>query len=210
MPDTRALAPPTPYSSLRVPVRLTEPDAAALLAFEDEHRGRRFNHEHVAASMGQMPPRSSHGVASRVVGADEQAFDRVARAIGRWAVFEQPWLRLAPFRQPVAAGHAVTFASRQIGLWMLHPCRVVAVVDEREGEGWTSGIAYGTLQGHMLSGEERIAVHWDRSRGEVTAEIRSFASPGHLLSPWVQPVIRASQERFRRGALDLLERFAGG
>jgi len=57
------------------------------------------------------------------------------------------------------------------------PVRVVAVVDEPD----RFGFAYGTLEGHPVSGEEAFVVH-RAGDGRVNFTVRSLTAPGR--GPW--------------------------
>jgi uncharacterized protein (UPF0548 family) len=84
-----------------------------------------------------------------------------------------------------------------IGIWRLNACRIVYVVDEA---GATSkfGFAYGTLPGHVESGEERFLVEWDRGDDAVWYDILAFSRPNHILPRLGYPFVRVLQKRFGR------------
>jgi uncharacterized protein (UPF0548 family) len=84
---------------------------------------------------------------------------------------------------------------RAVGVWWLNACRVVYVVDER---GPVSRFAYGTLPGHVESGEERFLIEWDQSADAVWYDILAFSRPNHVLTRLGYPVVRRLQKRFGR------------
>jgi uncharacterized protein (UPF0548 family) len=71
--------------------------------------------------------------------------------------------------------------------------RVVAVVD------WPTrcGFAYGTLDGHPVSGEEAFIVHRGGD-GEVWLTLRSLTRPSRDGWRWVFPVLLVAQRYYRR------------
>ena len=131
------------------------------------------------------------------------------QAIDHWEVFDQDWLKILE-PGPPAPEQAITFASRQLGFWMLHPCRVVAVVDERHDAESVYGIAYGTLLGHVLAGEEFISTRWNHRTDAVRVNVLSFSKPGHLVSHVLPWFARMTQAKFRQGAVACVRRAALG
>jgi uncharacterized protein (UPF0548 family) len=115
-------------------------------------------------------------------------------ALKRWAMFDQPWIAMPAFGPPVV-GQVVAFGSRQFGTWALHSCRVVAVVDEPDRQGFV----YGTLATHAVAGEERFVVERD-AEGLVRFGLWKFARPSHPLVRLAGPFMVHQQNRFDRGA----------
>ncbi|TAK69043.1 MAG: DUF1990 domain-containing protein [Actinomycetota bacterium] len=79
-------------------------------------------------------------------------------------------------------------------LWQVHePIEVVAVIrtDDR------CGLAYGTLDGHPVSGEEAFIVSRNRA-GTVTLTIRSLTTPGGGRWRAAWPAVRLAQHYYRR------------
>ena len=60
------------------------------------------------------------------------------------------------------------------------------------------GFAYGTLPGHVESGEERFLVEWDRESNRVSYDIVAFSKPNHWLTRLGYPLVRRTQKRFGR------------
>ena len=77
-------------------------------------------------------------------------------------------------------------------------CRIVSVQDEWEEGGQSSkfGFSYGTLNEHVVKGEERFTVEWSHENDDVLYEILSFSSPRHWLSQIGYPVARYIQVCF--------------
>ena len=64
----------------------------------------------------------------------------------------------------------------------------------------TCSIQWGCTTSHVLAGEERLRVSWDRRSGDVTFSILSYSRPRHLLSVLTYPVVLLQQRRFARDA----------
>ena len=73
------------------------------------------------------------------------------------------------------------------------PARVVAVVDRPD----RCGFAYGTLEGHPVSGEEAFVLHRDGS-GVVRLTLRSVTAPGAGRWRAAFPAVLVAQRWYRR------------
>lgn len=86
------------------------------------------------------------------------------------------------------------------GVWVVNPVRETYRVDGPRH----AAVAYTTLDGHLLQGEERLAV--ERDGEDVVANIVSVSRgngvPGRLVYPFVGPMRR----RFFQAQLDAIER----
>jgi uncharacterized protein (UPF0548 family) len=85
---------------------------------------------------------------------------------------------------------------RAFGFWMLSACRIVYVVNETE-PARQFGFAYGTLPGHVETGEERFLVEWDPADNRVYYDILAYSRPHHFLTWLGYPLVRRAQKRFR-------------
>jgi uncharacterized protein (UPF0548 family) len=95
-----------------------------------------------------------------------------------------------------------------VGVWWLNACRIVYAVDEA-GPISKFGFAYGTLPGHVESGEERFLVEWDRGDDAVWYDILAFSRPHHVLTRLGYPVVRRLQRRFGRDSAAAMLRAVG-
>lgn len=84
-----------------------------------------------------------------------------------------------------------------VGVWWRNHCRIAYVVDE-SGHISRFGFAYGTLPGHVESGEELFLIEWDRNTNSVSYQILAFSRPKHLLTRLGYPLVRRNQKRFGR------------
>jgi uncharacterized protein (UPF0548 family) len=88
-----------------------------------------------------------------------------------------------------------------LGLWCLCSARIVYVVDEPN----RFGFAYGTLPGHVESGEERSLVERTED-GTAWYDVRAFSRPRHVLTRIGYPVVRWLQKRFVRESAAVMQR----
>lgn len=127
-------------------------------------------------------------------------FAKAVAAVRGWAMHNQDWTDLQPTDARVVAGDDVAVLARAAGLWWLTPARVVAVVDEPNR--W--GFAYGTLEGHVLVGEELFIV--ERAGTSTRFRIRIISRPADRLASAGSRFIRRYQAKFVEGALAVVER----
>ena len=99
-------------------------------------------------------------------------------------------------------------------VFAVNPVHVVYDVKNHQrstvkGKCISSSSAYATLSGHLLSGEERVSVIWNRSNDEVYVEILSFsrAAPS-TLGKLIWPLIGGMQSSFFLSELDHLDKVA--
>jgi uncharacterized protein (UPF0548 family) len=137
------------------------------------------------------------------LGTGRGRFERARSALRAWRQFEVPWLELHG-AQPVAKDQVVATLTRVAGLWYLNPCRVVysGFADDAD----SAAFAYGTLGGHVESGEERFSVSFDAATGRVSYEIRAFSRPAVLLTKLGYPFARRIQRRFAAASARALAR----
>jgi uncharacterized protein (UPF0548 family) len=139
------------------------------------------------------------------LGRGRALFERAVSALLAWRHFEIPWLELHGAR-PVQSGQVVATLTSVTGLWFANPCRVVYVDSAPAGD--SAAFAYGTLHGHVMSGEERFTVSFDPATGEVRYEIAAFSRPAVALVRLGHPIARRIQRRFAADSARALTRAA--
>jgi uncharacterized protein (UPF0548 family) len=132
-------------------------------------------------------------------------FRSAIAALRRWEQFKLGWVEAWSPDTPIRPGEVVAVMGRAVGVWWLNACRVVYAVDER-GPVSKFGFAYGTLPGHVESGEERFLVEWDRGDDAVWYDILAFSRPNHVLTRLGYPVVRRLQKRFGRDSAAAMQR----
>jgi uncharacterized protein (UPF0548 family) len=100
-------------------------------------------------------------------------------------------------RTSIQTGEVVAVIAHVAGIWWLNACRIVYVIDE-QAPTRRFGFAYGTLPGHVESGEERFLLEWDQDEGSVWYDILAFSRPNHFLAKIGYPFVRRMQKRFAR------------
>lgn len=131
------------------------------------------------------------------LGNGESVFDAAKGALERWQQFRLGWVDVGSPETPLEVGQVVAIMGRAVGFWWLNSCRIVYTVVE-SGRIMKFGFAYGTLPGHVESGEERFLIEWDRNTNQVAYDILAFSKPNHLLTRLGYPLVRRCQKRFGR------------
>ena len=169
-----------------------------------------FTYEAVGAT-AVTPPAGYVVDRTRIkLGEGEAMFQSAIAALRRWEQFRLGWVDAWPSETPIQTGEVVAVMGRAIGVWWLNACRVVYVVDEA-GPLSKFGFAYGTLPGHVESGEERFLIEWDRSDDGVWYDIVAFSRPNQFSARLGYPVVRRLQKRFGRdSAASMLRAVSSG
>ena len=115
------------------------------------------------------------------LGEGESVFYSASTALQRWEQFRLGWVEAWSPDTPIKTGEVVAVMGRAIGLWWLNSARIVYVVNET-GPISKFGFAYGTLPGHVESGEERFLIEWNRADDSVWYDILAFSRPNHFLT----------------------------
>ena len=174
-----------------------KPSADALRDFLAAQRELPVTYEAVGATAG-TPPAGSVVDRTRIkLGEGEAVFRSAVAALRRWEQFDLGWVEAWPLDTPIRPGEVVGVMGRAVGVWWLNACRIVSVVDEA-GPVSRFGFAYGTLPGHVESGEERFLVEWDQADDAVWYDIVAFSRPHHVLTRLGYPLVRRLQGRFGR------------
>lgn len=135
-------------------------------------------------------------------------FDSATAALRRWEQFHLGWAEAWPTETPIKTGEVVAVLATSLGWWWLNAARIVYVVEE-SGPLSKFGFAYGTLPGHVESGEERFLIEWDHSDDSVWYEILAFSKPKHILARLGYPFVRLFQKRFREDSAASMRRAVG-
>jgi len=112
--------------------------------------------------------------------------------------FGMDWAFVDP-ATPVETGKKFCICVKEVLPWVMLPLQVVYVDESRKSRKGPAHFGYGsgTLQGHLLAGEEKFSIELD-GNGEVWYEITSFSKPAHFLSFLGYPYVKLRQKHFAR------------
>ena len=176
---------------------LQKPTAESIRPFLEAQAKLPFTYSAVGAT-ATTPPGGYDVDRTRIkLGEGEPVFQLAKAALQRWEQFHLGWVEAWSPDTAIQSGEVVAVMGRAIGLWWLNACRIVYVVDE-SGPTRKFGFAYGTLPGHVESGEERFLIEWDRNDNSVWYDILAFSKPNHFLTRLGYPMVRRAQKQFAR------------
>ncbi|MFO0905536.1 MAG: DUF1990 domain-containing protein [Pirellulales bacterium] len=174
-----------------------KPSADVLGPFLAEQATLKFSYAAVGAT-ATSPPAGFVVDRTRIeLGNGEAVFEAAKAALERWQQFHLGWVAAWSPSTPLEVGQVVAIMGRAAGFWWLNACRIVYTVNEA-GPTTKFGFAYGTLPGHVESGEERFLIEWERATDRVAYDILAFSKPNHILTRLGYPLVRRSQKRFGR------------
>lgn len=104
----------------------------------------------------------------------------------------------APARLRVREGRTLAVLGRHFPFWSLNAIRIVYLLADETNGIVRFGFAYGTLPGHMESGEERFLVEWKREDDSVWYDLLGFARWRHPLARLGSFYARRVVRRFAR------------
>eukprot|EP00884_Botryococcus_braunii_P003482 jgi/Botrbrau1/13134/Bobra.0187s0089.1 len=161
------------------------------------------------------------------VGKGRKTFKAASEALRKWEHLQLGWV--ISNHPPVGIGSGLCIAARLLFLWLRNPLSVVYQGKTNRGlvprfvgshcrslpaarcPGHRLWLGATCLKGHVLAGEERWAVQWQKNDDSVWYEIYAFSKPDSLLAWIAYPVCRYYQMKFRRdSAKKMLEALQSG
>ncbi|HEV2397451.1 MAG TPA: DUF1990 domain-containing protein [Candidatus Sulfotelmatobacter sp.] len=188
---------------------LTAPSEDEIRRFISAQQKSRFSYAEVGATASGAP--NGYNVDHNRVdlGSGEIAWHRAVEAVREWRMFDMPWLRPCWPTAPIRIGTDVALLVRHFGFVSLNACRIVYVVDESASIK-RFGFAYGTLEEHAESGEERFTVEWNQVSNKVCHDILAFSRPRSALARLGYPLSRFLQKQFVEHSKAAMLRFLAG
>ena len=171
--------------------QLTRPAAAQIAATGVACEKDAYAYSEVGHTRGEPPAGYLFDEQEAVVGHGREDFLRAKQAVARFDMFDLGWV-IPPDVGPPEVNKVVPFASRQLGLWMVHACRVIYIDDATDHYGF----AYGTLATHAFAGEEQFRVLHNAHTDEVVFRIRKFSRPASWLVALGGPISALLQRQF--------------
>jgi uncharacterized protein (UPF0548 family) len=183
---------------------LRKPSPSVIRAFLEEQARLTFTYPAVGATAG-TPPCGYVVDHTRIkLGTSQSVFIAAKDALKRWEQFQLGWVEPCWPDTAIESGQVVGVLARSCCLYSLNACRIVHVVDEPRKFGY----AYGTLPGHVESGEERFAVEWQEDNA-VWYDILAFSRPNHFLTRLAYPWMRRLQRRFAKDSAAAMMKAVG-
>jgi uncharacterized protein (UPF0548 family) len=176
---------------------LRKPSVESLRRFLTTQATRPFTYAAIGAT-ATVPPEGYVVDHTRVkLGEGEEVFKAAKNALRGWEQFRLGWVEAWPPTTPIQPDQMIAVLGKAIGLWWLNAARIIYVVDE-SGPVSKFGFAYGTVPGHIQSGEERFLIEWDRNLNSVWYDVLAFSKPKQFVARIGHSVVRVKQKRFGR------------
>ncbi|KAF0894241.1 hypothetical protein E2562_037736 [Oryza meyeriana var. granulata] len=134
-----------------------------------------------------------------LVGSGAATFDHAKSVLLSWKHLALGWANVEP-DTPVKAGTRFCICYKELIPWVMLPLQIAYVTDGNvNSSGYGKGKIFvfgsGTLQGHLLAGEERFSVQLDEE-DQMWYEVMSFSKPAHILSSLCYPYVQLRQRHF--------------
>jgi uncharacterized protein (UPF0548 family) len=183
---------------------IAKPTDCQLRDFVSSLAKQKYSYSQVGGTASVLP--GSHNIDHNRIrlGSGAADWDRAVRAIRSWEMFNTGWTHLCWPETPIRIDSDVAILVSHFGFYSVNGARVVYLVDEN-GPVKRFGFAYGTLQDHAESGEERFTIEWNQQDNSVWYDLLAFSRPAHLLARLAFPLARRLQKQF---AADSLSRMA--
>lgn len=180
-------------------IGLTRPSARTAKTFAEIQSGLDVTYAAIGQSANGRPAGYNVDHYRILLGAGRQTYLAARDVLAAWGQIPSQWMEIDQSPQPPRVGGLVVSVTRYSRLWWLNACRVVDVRDVGdhvvEGREHRYEVAYGTLPGHVETGEERFSVIMDADQ-RVWYEIRAFSRPYFWLARLAYPLSRRLQRRF--------------
>ncbi len=182
------------------------PKEAQIAEFIEQERPKAFTYSAVGATAHQNHLAGyDNDYQYVVIGKGSADFEKARHGIRAWVHFPSAWTAIMPTNAPIKEGTVVAMFFRLFGLWWCNSCRIVYAFDEP----MRYGFAYGTLPGHIESGEEVFWVEMDKE-GYVGYGIKAFSKPKNWLVRLGYPFARMLQEKFRQDSAAAMRQYVSG
>ncbi len=197
----------------RIGLSLYKPSRRKIDLLIDLQRDLSFSYQDVGATRDLTPGQSGTlGDRYRInhrrfrIGHGEEAFGQARNALTRWEMFNLDWVRLCWPDVPIEPGATLAILGRVLGMWSLNVVRIVYTLDET-GPVARFGFAAGTLPIHVMQGEERFLVEWERESDTVWYEVLSLSKESNLAVRMGSRQIQSVQDQFSRESANAMMRY---
>lgn len=180
----------------------SRPGPARINEFLIRASGEAFSYQHIGQTKDRPPELWVVDHNRVLIGQGLYDWEKAKEAIRTWKTFDLGWVELWRSDTPIQPGMTVAVLVDQLGFYSLNAARIVYTFDEPA----RFGFAYGTLQSHVESGEERFTVERDPETEEVSYDLFAFSRPNSILVKIAYPYARHLQKRFAADSLAAMRR----
>ncbi|KAK9691433.1 hypothetical protein RND81_09G196300 [Saponaria officinalis] len=137
-----------------------------------------------------------------LIGSGLGTYEKGKNVLQNWRHFQMNWTFVEP-TTPIKSGTKFCVCVKEFLPWLMMPLEVVYVNENKNAGKVKSSFSFGsgTLQGHLLAGEERFSIELD-DNNQVWYEILSISKPAHFLSIVGYPYVQLRQKHFAKQSTD--------
>lgn len=137
-----------------------------------------------------------------LIGSGLETYEKGKDALQNWRHFQMSWTFVEP-ATPVKTGVKFCVCVKEFFPWLMMPLQIAYVIENKSTGKVKASFSFGsgTLQGHLLAGEERFSVQLD-DNDQVWYEILSLSKPAHFLSSIGYPYVQFRQKHFAKESTD--------
>jgi uncharacterized protein (UPF0548 family) len=177
-------------------IYLKIPNALKINAFIEKEKQLPYTYTPIGGTKSKKIDSYDNDFAKIKLGEGDVFFEKAKKLICDWKMFPLGWTKILGENKSIQEGTSIVMMARFMGVWFRNSCKIVYVIDEKN----RFGFAYGTLPGHIESGEELFLVEINEQK-EVFYSIKAFSRPRHFLAKIGYPIIRILQEKFRQDSM---------
>ncbi len=179
------------------------PTPQKLDPFLDRQEGRDYSYTEVGQTRQREPKQYDNDHHSIILGKGEAVWEKAKRALENWQQFPAHWTKIYPNTAPLRRGTTVAVLFRVLGIWWTNSARIVYDFSDEK----RFGFAYGTLPGHVETGEEVFWIERDET-GEISYHIKAFSRPAYWFVWLGYPIARIFQRRFCRESMAQMKKLS--
>ena len=177
------------------------PSADAISKYLDYSAKASFSYEEVGESKNARVQGYDNDHSSKVVGKGTEDWEKAKQILLNWDHFPAAWTKIHDLNPTVEVGNDVAVTFNLFGLWWVNSARIVYFFDEPN----RFGFAYGTLHGHVETGEEIFYLEKD-SEGIISYHLKAFSKPAYWFVRLGYPAARFFQRKFVRDSLNQVKK----
>lgn len=141
-----------------------------------------------------------------LVGSGLETYEKGKTALKTWRHFGLNWAFVDP-KTPIQNGVKFCVCVKEFLPWVTLPLQIVYVNESirKKKTAASFGFGSGTLQGHLLAGEERFSLELDENN-QVWYEVVSFSKPADFLSFIGYPYVQLRQKYFAHQSVNAVKK----
>ena len=186
-------------------ISIKKPSKAKISAYLEKQQKFDFNYPYVGDTLATPPDRYLQIRKKIELGYGKDVFDSACQALFQWQMFDLKWVSLMPPQASVEPGVTVGILAKKFGFWYLNACKIIQTIDETSDIIQKFGLIYGTLNDHIMKGEEIFLIEWDKSDDSVWYSIYSFSKLNRFYSKLGRFFARRYQKVFVRDSLQKMK-----